>query len=329
MKEIILLIFGAISAFCLTALAIPKYADKIREWPKNKYVLFSITIVAIAIFLPLLNYFIQVDSKKELILEQSITEALSNVTPAVQQRIVEDINALRKEINKTGEVNITKRDRAIKMWRLSSNAIRNNDRDKALYYIDLSLKCVNTGVAHSFKGLLLESTNPKDALKEYKWGLELNPEYAEGYNNIAAFYSTKLNDIENAEKGYRNAIKYNPNYAKAYNNLSCILIKKNKDAEALEYLFTAIKIDPSYSDTYHNIGIVYSKAGKYKDAEKYYLKAISCNQQISIYYVALALCYVNVGKTERAIDYLEKAVKIGYNDYNITPANKYVKSYAA
>ncbi len=57
----------------------------------------------------------------------------------------------------------------------------------------------------------------EEAMKDYDKAIELNPQYAEAYNN-RGIAKAELGRNEEAMKDYDKAIELNPQYAEAYNN---------------------------------------------------------------------------------------------------------------
>ena len=69
-----------------------------------------------------------------------------------------------------------------------------------------------------FGTILIDKKNFNQALVNYKKSLEINPNYAEGHNNLGiAFY--KLGKFNESIDSYQRAIIIKPNFSKAHNNL--------------------------------------------------------------------------------------------------------------
>ena len=66
----------------------------------------------------------------------------------------------------------------------------------------------------------------RGALTDYNRAIQLNPKYADAYNNRGNLKYTKLNDIEGGLADYNRAIRLKPKNANAYFNRS--LLKYNK-----------------------------------------------------------------------------------------------------
>ena len=119
----------------------------------------------------------------------------------------------------------------------------------------------------------------------FEKSIELNPNYANAYNNLANLLQNDyFKEYIQAKKYYEKAIELNPNYTDAYNNLANLLqndyFKEYKQAK--KYYEKAIELNPNYANAYYNLAILlqndYFK--EYKQAKKYYEKAIQINNEI-------------------------------------------------
>ena len=70
------------------------------------------------------------------------------------------------------------------------------------------------------------------AINHHKKSIEINPDYAEGYNNLGIAFQ-KLGLFEEAVKNFKKTLKLKPNFSLAYNNLGVALKSLNKLDEAL------------------------------------------------------------------------------------------------
>ena len=68
---------------------------------------------------------------------------------------------------------------------------------------------------------------------------------------------------------YDQAIEIDPNYADSWNNKAIALHNLRKFKEAIDCCDMAIKINPSYADAWNNKGVSLGKLGKYKNAIEY------------------------------------------------------------
>ncbi len=113
-----------------------------------------------------------------------------------------------------------------------------------------------TGI-HIFKGVYYhEEGNYEQAIGEYTKAIEINPNYAEAYNNrgLSFYNQTKY---EQAITDYTKAIELNPKYADAYNNRGIVYYDQGQHNQAIKDYSKAIEVNKSYAKAYHNRGLVY------------------------------------------------------------------------
>ena len=75
--------------------------------------------------------------------------------------------------------------------------------------------------------------------------------------------------LKKSEESYKKAIELNPNFADAYNNLGVTQRELNKFVEA-EYIATkkAIELNSNFANAYNNLGIILREQKKLKESEE-------------------------------------------------------------
>jgi len=122
-----------------------------------------------------------------------------------------------------------------------------------------------TGI-HIFKGVYYdEERKYEQAISEYIKAIEINPNYADAYNNRGVSYYNQ-GKYEQAISDYTRAIKLNPKYADAYNNRGIVYYDQGQHNQAIKDYSKAIEVNKSYAKAYHNRGLVYMVV--LKDKEK-------------------------------------------------------------
>ena len=81
--------------------------------------------------------------------------------------------------------------------------------------------------------------------------------FEEGYNHIEA------GRYKYAVECYRKAIEIDPKYANAYNDMGVALDDLGRKEEAVASYKKAIEIDPKYAMTYNNMGFALSNLGRF------------------------------------------------------------------
>ena len=172
------------------------------------------------------------------------------------------------------------------------------------------------------------------AVNYHKKSIGINPDYAEGYNNLGIAFQ-KLGLFEEAIKNYKKTLKLKPNFAPAYNNLGIVLRNLNKLDEALMNAKKAIELDSEYADAHNNIGAIFQDLDNLEEAHKYYKKAIKLKPNYSDAYYKLGILLKKLDKIEECVDNFRKAVAINqknsraYSNYlfNLNYLNKYDDNY--
>ncbi len=172
------------------------------------------------------------------------------------------------------------------------------------------------------------------AINHHKKSVEINPDYAEGYNNLVIAFQ-KLGLFEAAVKNYKKTLKLKPDFSLAYNNLGVVLKSLNKLNEALLTSKKAIELDPEFADAHNNIGAILQDLGNYEGAYKYYKKAIKLKSSYSEAYYNLGILLKKLGKIEECVENFQKAVIVNqknnraYSNYlfNLNYLTKYDDNY--
>ena len=148
-----------------------------------------------------------------------------------------------------------------------------------------------------------------DALKSFHKVKDLNPSFADGYNNLGVVYR-ELDDLDNALEYFNKAIALKPNFAFAYNNRGLIFKDKGKNDHALADYQKALSLDPSYADPYNNIGIIKGKQGDQKVALEFFMKALKLNPNNFETYNNIGTVKLEKLELEEALKIFEKSIAL-------------------
>jgi tetratricopeptide (TPR) repeat protein len=105
----------------------------------------------------------------------------------------------------------------------------------------------------------------KEATKEYRQSLTLNPDLMEAYMNLGTDYY-EVGQYEEAIETYKQAIEKKPDSALLYNKLGSLYILQRKYPMAIDAFKKAISIDPNDADAHFNLGIAYFLNGDSNEA---------------------------------------------------------------
>ncbi len=149
------------------------------------------------------------------------------------------------------------------------------------------------------------------AISDYDKAIEINPRYAEAYNNRAIAYCDSQK-FDKAISDYTKAIEINPRYTEAYNNRGVAYEKKGQFDKAISDFSIALEINPRYAEAYNNRGIAYAKGkGQYEKALSDFLKAIEINPVNADIYDNRGITYERLGDKEKACSDWKKACQLG------------------
>ncbi len=117
----------------------------------------------------------------------------------------------------------------------------------------------NRGVAYDFGG------DYDAAIEDYTQAIKLNPRLAEAYNNRGNTYKNK-GDYDAAIEDYTQAIKLNPRLAKAYNNRGEAHFQRDAIDLAIRDFDKAIELKPDYAAAYNSLGLAKHRLGSVEEA---------------------------------------------------------------
>lgn len=183
----------------------------------------------------------------------------------------------------------------------------------------------------------------QEAYLAFKRVTELDPLYAEGFNNlgitldklgsyaeaIIAFEKaielhTDNTDILNnlgkalladgkvdeAINAYKLSIKLDPTKTSTLARLAAVLAMQSKFDEAFEIFDEAIKIQPKNAELYFNFGSVLQDHGLYERAISAYRAAISLEPDQADFWYNLGLTFRSLGNLEEAIKSFERTIEL-------------------
>ena len=83
----------------------------------------------------------------------------------------------------------------------------------------------------------------RNAIKDYNRAIQIEPDYADAYNNRGSVYAQK-GDLDSAIKDFTDAIYFKPDDATSYINRGNVYIDKGKLELAIKDYTKAIKLKP-------------------------------------------------------------------------------------
>jgi Flp pilus assembly protein TadD len=180
--------------------------------------------------------------------------------------------------------------------------------------------------AYNNLGVLLDKDESRwtEAEECYRKAIELNPQDADAYYNLGILLSKGENRQMQAEECYRKAIELNPEHSYAYNNLGILLvIDENRRTEAEECYRKAFELNPQNANAYHNLGNMLFKQGKIEEAKTAFETSAKVDEKYADPLISLAGIYKRKGNSEETKKYADKARAILKEDdfYNLACLN--------
>lgn len=160
-------------------------------------------------------------------IERYIDSAVKTILRALNQSKANDTALGERDVNNAGKT-------------ILENLDQLNDPDP--YYRHGGVDCAKGDYDHAIVNLTK--------------AIELNPNFAEAYNNRGIAYRKKGNHTC-AIADYTKAIELKPDFAKAYNNRGNAYSDKGNYGRAIDDYTKAIKLKPDFINAYYNRGIAY------------------------------------------------------------------------
>lgn len=154
------------------------------------------------------------------------------------------------------------------------------------------------------------------AIKQFKKGTEIYPQYADCYEQLGLLYDkigVKINDMtyrDTAEFFYLQCLKNIPSKATANSNLAKIYFERGEIQKAKQFYLAAVYFDPLLSDGYFNLGSTYGTLAMYDSSFYYYNQCLKLDPKRTDAYIYMGLNYYNTGRPDSAIIYYDKAIQM-------------------
>ena len=149
----------------------------------------------------------------------------------------------------------------------------------------------------------------RKAVKYYNSALELDPNYALAYAELAGAYAQLYNTTKEVTfkdigfKSVEKALSINPDLAEAYKARGVLNAYTGQGIKALEDYLKAVDLKPGYSDVIANIGYRYFAFGDLSECYNWQKKAhvLDPNHRFSAWYHSIPLFIMNENESAIAI----------------------------
>ena len=156
-------------------------------------------------------------------------------------------------------------------------------------------------LAHAY----LHEFNWPAAEREFKRGLELNPNYAIGHFYFANYLLAR-GQFQEALAEAQHAKALDPVSLPVRSNTATALYYCGQYDQAIEQCLHALEIDPRFARSYEDLGRIYWEKGMRREAIGAFKKAVTYSCRGSIYLAELANAYAAVGERKEALHLLKE-----------------------
>lgn len=165
-------------------------------------------------------------------------------------------------------------------------------------------------------GILLRETGDiQNAIQEFARALEIDPDSADAYREMALAYQAADNP-EEAERFYQRAIDINPAYWGGYSHLGVFYYRNGRIEEAERALCKVTELAPDNHHGYNLLGAIIYAQGRLDDAQKLYEKSLTIKPN----YRALSnlgTMYFSQERYGDATEMFEQAALLMQNDHKV------------
>jgi TolB-like protein/Tfp pilus assembly protein PilF len=180
---------------------------------------------------------------------------------------------------------------------------------KALY-LDPMLAEPHISLAHAY----FHEFNWPAAKREFKCGLELNPNYATAHFYYAN-YLLVMEQFQDALAEARRAQALDPVSLSSASNTTMALYYGGHYDQAIEQSLQVLETDPNFARSYEDLGRSYSEKALWPEAISAFKKAVTCSGHHSGYVASLAHACAMAGRRKEALTLLKQLEKIARERY--------------
>ena len=163
---------------------------------------------------------------------------------------------------------------------------------------------------YNYRGIIFLSLyRYPEALNDFKKAISLNPEFAQGYNNIALAYRS-LNLRGHALSAYKKSLSLNPESIEARINIGILYTELYLYFEAIESFNYVLKKIPEHEHTHQLIADAYLKSFNYEQALQHLISANKINPLNHFNYFLIGTHYMWTGEREKSSQYFRKSLEI-------------------
>ena len=157
-----------------------------------------------------------------------------------------------------------------------------------------------------------EKGDYRAAIVAYNRAIQLNPNYAEAYNNRGGVRSS-LGDKQGAIADFNEALRINPNDADAYSNRGVVRSSLGDNQGAIADYNQALRINPNLAEGYNNRGLARSNLGDNQGAIADSNQALRINPNLAEGYGTRGNARFKLGDNQGALADFNEVLRINPN----------------
>lgn len=173
----------------------------------------------------------------------------------------------------------------------------------------LAADSTNAPAYHLIGLLCFRGGEPEEAIKFFSESLNLAPDFAEAYFNLALALKTQ-GRLEEALDVYAKGITIDPNDAQAHYNFGLALRQAGRLPEARTALRSAVALEPYLPGAYNILGQLNTELGYLEEAADSFRKAIGAHPEAMPAYGNLATVLRQLGQFDQAMMVLRWGVGV-------------------
>jgi TolB-like protein/Tfp pilus assembly protein PilF len=176
--------------------------------------------------------------------------------------------------------------------------------------LDNTLAEPHISLAHAY----FHEFNWPAAERQFKCGLELNPNYAVGHFYFANYLLAR-GQFEDALAEARHAQGLDPVSLPVRSNTAMALYYGGQYDQAIEQCLEALEVDPNFARSYGDLGRIYWEKGMRREAIRAFKRAVTYSGRGSLYIAELANAYAVAGRQAEAVTLLKELTELARKGY--------------
>ena len=182
---------------------------------------------------------------------------------------------------------------------------------------DAFLKVININPEYAeghnnLGNILKQQGRPTEALAAFRKAISLNPIYADAFYNMGVTLE-EHQQLDEALNAYSRAISIKPDHAKAFGNMGNVFKKQGHLAHGIAAYDKALSIEPTYAEMYFNKGVIFQDQEMFVDATAAYKTAIVYQPNFAEAYNNIGHVLKHQGKSANAEIEFRKAIQAAPN----------------